>query len=211
MSTKIYYARRFPLDKLAEFMLFTRPEMFERIAVEVRKCMDAVTEEYIQKKFKEFDEREKEVTESRRKAVEDTWRYMKAEEIFRHRRPEKKGDDGRPFLNLDCGWNIYLYEGLCYAYVWGWDKLHHDIEYPEWAEDFCYWNNTDPPEGMREGAGYDQWQERGRLWHEILDCKTEYARRVQYVVFDTTFSHSHISLTEMQSFLKVGWFSKEAK
>lgn len=35
--------------------------------------------------------------------------------------------------------------------------------------DFCYWNNTDPPEGMREGLGYRRWQERGRVWDKLND------------------------------------------
>jgi hypothetical protein len=35
-------------------------------------------------------------------------------------------------------------------------------------QDFAYWNNTDPPRGMRSGAGYARWEERGKVW-EALD------------------------------------------
>ena len=34
-------------------------------------------------------------------------------------------------------------------------------------EDFCYWNNTDPPDGMHKGEGYKRWEARGRIWDKI--------------------------------------------
>jgi len=33
---------------------------------------------------------------------------------------------------------------------------------------FGYWNNTDPPEGMTDGKGYQKWKERGRIWERAL-------------------------------------------
>jgi hypothetical protein len=36
--------------------------------------------------------------------------------------------------------------------------------------DFAYWNNTDPPEGMGNGAGYRRWKARGKVW-DALDAR----------------------------------------
>ncbi len=40
--------------------------------------------------------------------------------------------------------------------------------------DFAYWNNTDPPEGMRQGAGYKRWEARGKVWDRIDPHIREY-------------------------------------
>jgi len=34
---------------------------------------------------------------------------------------------------------------------------------PKWAEDFSYWNNTDPPDGMT----WKQFNARSRVWDKI--------------------------------------------
>ena len=201
MSTKIYYARKFPLEKLAEFMAFVRPEMFKRIGQEIEKLMAGVESSYV-----EAELAKNLCAPEREESVKRTIRFLKAQELIRWRRPEK-ADPGYPLYSVDCGWNIYLFKGNCYAYVWGHEKLHNDIEYPEWAEDYAYWNNTDRPDEITD----EEWNARGDTWHEILDCRQEYARRLQYVVFDTSFSHAYISLTEMQRHLKVGWFTEKVK
>ena len=33
--------------------------------------------------------------------------------------------------------------------------------------DFAYWNNVDPPDRMRSGAGYRRWKARGKVWDQL--------------------------------------------
>ncbi len=40
--------------------------------------------------------------------------------------------------------------------------------------DFAYWDNADPPEGMREGSGYRRWKARGKVWDQIDPHIREY-------------------------------------
>ena len=39
--------------------------------------------------------------------------------------------------------------------------------FPRWIKEFGYWNNVDPPDGMRHGAGYRRWKERGKQWDRV--------------------------------------------
>lgn len=55
--------------------------------------------------------------------------------------------------------------------------------FPKWIVEFSYWNNTDPPDGMREGAGYRRWVARGKQWDRVaLDGGRWDARLTQIVL-----------------------------
>lgn len=40
-------------------------------------------------------------------------------------------------------------------------------KFPSWIEEFSYWDNTDPPEGMRHGDAYKRWKARGAQWNRV--------------------------------------------
>lgn len=223
MSTKIWYARRFPLEKLAEFMAWVRPKTLEVIATKMQEVMDAVTQEYIKEKLTGMEPLPDDAPVSVRKMREDHYRFYKAEKLIRHRHREKVMvpstdlggqeymkeimDDGRPFIDMDCGWNIFLHDGECFATAWGWTRYLDDFEFPEWAEDYCYWNNTDPLDGYEEGEKFEEWQARGAKWDEFLDGR-EFEKRLVLEVFNTEMGRAHVSLTELQRYMKRGLFAR---
>jgi len=50
-------------------------------------------------------------------------------------------------------------------------------------EDFSYWNNVDPPDDMRSGAGYRRWKARGKVW-DALEPNDNLARWRQFLVME---------------------------
>ena len=59
---------------------------------------------------------------------------------------------------------IFPFENSIYGMSFG--KRDHNRMWSEkpFVEEFAYWNNTDPLEGVSE----EDWKERGRIWDEIL-------------------------------------------
>jgi len=186
--------------------------------------MDAVTQEYIAGKVAETYESiggvPADETAAKAKMVEDHYRFFKAEELFRHRRPEwrdkpnpKEGenpkfyDPGDPIIDMECGWNIFLHDGECFATAWGWTRFLDNVEFPEWAKDYCYWNNTDPLDGFEDGDGFVEWQARGEKWDEVLGG-FEWERRLILEIFNTELSRAHVSLTELQRRMQKGFYAR---
>jgi len=44
------------------------------------------------------------------------------------------------------------------------------------VREYAYYNNTDPPEGFREGKGYRRWERREKDWNEALGSETPIVR-----------------------------------
>ena len=177
MRTKIYEAFRFKQEHLTEFLEKMEEIVFERVGNWLTKMVATITEEYKEKKepepvslmvaelrygkYGDWDQPKirQWVLDNPEKAA---LMYIMAEAI-------QNSKKGYRFANLDCGINLwphgeYLY---CITYMSDYIDQIKPEDIGEWCEEFAYWNNTDPPEGMREGKGYDAWQDRGRIWNEI--------------------------------------------
>ena len=78
---------------------------------------------------------------------------------------------------IDCSINFWLHGRYVYIIPYGENWVHEGFNLPENVEDYCYWNNTDEPEGMT----WKQWQARGKNWNKICD-DWDAARNVHEVV-----------------------------
>lgn len=163
MSTKIYEGKRFPKTKLAAFVHTVRPAHYKIILEQARHLAARM---------------------SPKKLDRDTWdhRVMKLMDLFREL---SKQLHRCPPYDLECGWSIWLPPTGRWAYAspWGEHYTRDGLTLPDYVENYSYWNNTDPPEGMRKGRGYRRWRRRAKDWK----CATEpggQANRLQLVVFE---------------------------
>lgn len=53
---------------------------------------------------------------------------------------------------------------------------------PRWIREFSYWNNTDPPDNMREGAAYRRWKARGKQWDRVALDNGRWEARMLHIV-----------------------------
>lgn len=69
-----------------------------------------------------------------------------------------------------------------------WEKWN----FPKWIEEFSFWDNTDPPDDMSEGEGYERWVNRGLQWKRVAMDGDLWDMRLTHIVLDK--SHSAMSL-----------------
>jgi hypothetical protein len=88
--------------------------------------------------------------------------------------------------NIECGVRLCLRKGMWYALPMGeyWTRPDEEAK-PDFAEDYAYWNNTDPPEwALPVGDdipddiydrpelwtdGMRKWEERAKTWDALFD------------------------------------------
>lgn len=78
----------------------------------------------------------------------------------------KKTQRRDPMVDFEFTISLMPFEGQVYGIAYTeqreWQRLW--LEKP-FVIDFCYWDNTDPPEELPE----DEWEERGRIWNAIFN------------------------------------------
>jgi hypothetical protein len=88
-----------------------------------------------------------------------------------------------PF-DIECGLNMWIHKNKTYIIPICPNFISRNLTMPAWCEDYCYWDNTDWPEGMtsREwNARRKNWENvclqdhnATRLYHSVIEAKGEY-------------------------------------
>jgi len=176
VSTKIFEGKRFPKTKLGEFVDTVRPAHYAFILEQARHLAAAIKPEVL----------DKNTWHARTRKITDIFRKVAAES---HR---------TPLLDLECGWRIWWPRGRwAYTVPWGEYLTRHELELPDFVEDYPYWNSTDPPEGMESGAGYRRWRRRAKHW--VCACEPRaHLNCLRLVVFeaDGMASSIYVDLNE---------------
>jgi hypothetical protein len=178
VSTKLYTAYRFPLDKLVPFQEWVRPQMMEAVHAYVRSLGRCVTDEAVAA-----------YVESRRPSVMDWVTDRDLERVYRATRAldlieEFRNENGRhAMLTIDCGWSLWPHGRHWYAIPYGLPMFYEDLELPSWVEDFAYWDNTDRPDHLSAR----EWAYRRKTWDAVcLGGRNRWDRlRLTYPVVDT--------------------------
>lgn len=63
--------------------------------------------------------------------------------------------------DVDASWNFWIHENTVYAIPYG--RYKHEALELEFVEEYSYWNNTDPPDGISE----EEFYERGKVWKKV--------------------------------------------
>lgn len=183
MSTKIYYGYRMKISKLNDFIDMARPQVFDLAEEIVRKLMSAVKKEVIQKK------------------LDGGWfsetniRFEKALELVHEISAQS---ERMSVLDIDFSFNIWIHDGMVYVIPIGEEHFKRKLVFPEWVEDYSYWDNTDPPNDIDD----NEWMDRAEMWEKI-NCgsgKSDHnARRLNHSVIDMSQRYGDYSaMTELR-------------
>ena len=72
----------------------------------------------------------------------------------------QKSLEREPFLDLNCGWGIWIPETGRYALACPWGEEHLLADIPDCATSYAYWNNTDRPDDVSS----QEWTRRRKAW-----------------------------------------------
>lgn len=164
MSMKIYNGIRIPLDKLSEFRKFVMEYQFELIIDRVKELLDILDEEKAKEWVEDKCKREWD-------SLEDVMKKKyKLDYILRQSEDSAQESLRDPMFCLECGWSFLIEDDYVYLRPWGEGWTRKDIydNFPEWVQEYGYWNNTGKPEDINE----DEWKMREQKWENIFSNTT---------------------------------------
>lgn len=200
MSTKIWTAWRFPIERLREFQDSVRPQMFGWVIEEVEHLMRCVTDEHVASKMAEY---RKDGVWTGAFSEADTERGIRVRATVKLAQ-RARDEYGAWMLTLDCGFNVWLHEGLCYVIPWGMPNRHESLSLPDWAEDYHYQNSTDKPRHISKA----KWEERAQTW-DVVALDNWNAHRLVFKVVDMSMDGLGASEIELH-FLRQAAANKAA-
>lgn len=171
MSTKIYYAWKVPINKLNETFDFVRPQIYKNGEDILRRLMANATE----KTIREYKEKNKNYSEV----------VMRFKIAFQLVKEASILTDRNPGLDVDFIFNIWLNDDYAYLIPVG---EYTKFKMPEWAENYCYWDNVDEPDDIKE----EEWEERKNKWEEINlgeGIHSHNARRMVHSIIDLSTNY----------------------
>lgn len=180
MSTKIYQAWRAPAHLVNPAIDWARKRMMAAAKKHIEMLMDNVGAS----KLGPVPDHIKGDPEGER-----VWERAKRLDVVWEAVVEDSKSPYRSVLNVTCGLNLWFYGEHVYIMPIGENFITRDMDKrrPRWLEDFCYWNNTDEPDGVT----YAEWQRRGATWDKVCCGKgksSHNARRLYHEVIDATTS-----------------------
>ncbi len=188
MSVKIYYAWRFPANRLEEFLGWSREVLRDAVYARYRDLMAMLPEEEIPEcpdRFKDHP------------AVWDRGKRARLAMVKVEAAAKSPYRDST--YDLECGFNLWPHKRHFYVIPimdqWLIKVLEQDKNRPEWVENYAYWNNTDGPDDVTRKewlARRKYWEavciddhNKNRLFFEVVELKTTIGR--DRVVFDNGY------------------------
>lgn len=168
MSTKIYQAFRCPASKWPDFIDWARGKLLVEAVKQTEKLMFHV------------DVPPDPPPKTVRSAA--GWRQrQRLKGVIKEAARAAESPYHDPF-DLACGLNIWFHKGKVYAVPIGPEVIVRALndDLPDWVEDYCYYNNADPPEDVSARA----WRQREKNWEEVCLDIDHNARRLYHEVVD---------------------------
>lgn len=183
MSTKIYYAWRVPTRRLNSFIDLARAQVIPAAVKHLVDAMSVPTEEalgpepdWLKGSPRGYDR------------AKVAWRAARRFEIIEAMCKEDAKSSQRSDIDVQCWLNVWVHnDGHAYVMPIAENWLRAKIVPPKWAPSFAYWNNTDPPKGMRSGAGYKRWEARRKVWDKLCcgqGTADHNARRLSHAIVE---------------------------
>jgi hypothetical protein len=176
LSTKCYWGIRFPKTKLAEFVDYARTEYMLAAEAHARKWAEKIST-----KGEAYKERARKHNKQRGSPIRHTkncW-ACKVSLAMRMFQEANVQPERRPWANLGCGVNIWTPLKGRYLLAHPWGERCTEIAWPDWVEEYGYWNNTDQPDGMSDL----EWSRRSKAWDAVLQPNAR-ERKLSMMGFD---------------------------
>lgn len=191
MSTKIYYAYRIKKSRFIEFLDLAHDQMFYLALGQIKLLMrDIKIDE------KEYNNAIKKYAPNNKAKQKRMKRWRQFETVITHCKKAANNIE-KSIFDIDCGLNIWLYNQYIYIIPIGPYWISNNLNFPEWVEDYSYWNNVDPPEDIN----FNKWKKRGDIWKKVCigQGKSDYnSRRLYHSVIELK-NEAWLSYTELQS------------
>jgi hypothetical protein len=185
MSIIIYWAFRIPKGRWVEFIDLIHDQMFASAVKHVKEAMKAVK---VDNKKCEAGIKKYKIKKARQA------RYRRHEQFkLAIKECGRAADDPEiDFFDVDCGVNFWMRGKYVYVIPIAPRWIKRDLKFPDWVEDYSYWNNVDPPDNI----SYRDFEKRKAIWEEVNcgDGRAGHnARRLYYEVVDLTKDGTHVS------------------
>lgn len=179
MSTKIYHAYRVPRSRLNDFIDSVREQMLDAVTAHVQGLMPFVALP------EDWDAGV--CGDAERKRIEQ---YRRFEQVMKRAVEAAQSSHRDLAFDLECGLNIWLNGRYAYVMPIGEQWILNQVKSPaDWAIDYSYWNNVDPPEEVPSR----EWGRRSKAWDRICTgegAASHNARRLYHAVVDLKMSPS---------------------
>jgi hypothetical protein len=196
VSTKCYWGIRFPKNRLSEFVDYARTNYMLKAEAHARKWAGKIgtkTAAYKDEARKHNAARGQPIRHTK-----DCW-ACKVRLTMRMFQEANVQSERRPWANLGCGVNIWTPLKGRYLLAHSWGERCTEITWPDWVEEYGYWNNTDQPDGMSNR----EWNRRSKAWDAVLQPNAR-ERKISLKGFDAegkyTVDMSWLSLRLLRKF-----------
>ena len=174
MSTKIYIAWRCTAKAFPDFLSAFRSHCLAKIGKRVDYLAAGLKTQAIRDIY---DDKgwEKELPFG--DFLQKHEKRIRISQVFKLAAMASKSTLRDPMFCIDCCMNFWIQGKYIYIIPYAENWIYQDFALPQNVEDYCYWNNSDEPEGI----SYKQWKTRGKNWDSICD-DWDAARNVHEIV-----------------------------
>jgi len=198
MSTKIYYACRFPKSRINDFLDATREyalnKIYERISGLMKDLKPKVVAKFTDKYLKKIEKTKKDFDKKDWVGFEQTIRYTL---VMKHCVLASQDTRRDALFCIDFAVNIWLDKRFAYAIPYGeyWLKADWLKSMPEWVKDYAYWNNTDRPDELSAA----QWSARRKKWDELTGYGNA-SHNARRLFFDIMTAKDYVSQALLEEY-----------
>lgn len=190
MSTKIYYGIRIPIEKISLFTKFFDNICLTFIEKSTRQLMSAVKEDVVKKEAELFKgiRGNKSVDDFLKDGGDQYIRFVYVAKMYMLAMKTHSN-----WFNPESWFNAFPFDKHFYI-ITGYPTglRSEDVKYPNYVEDYSYWDNTDPPDNISNSA----FEKRGRVWEKCRACDTPMSNRLCHILIEDDPYSCTLSLIE---------------
>ncbi len=192
MSTKIWVARRFPVARITDFCDFCDDAFMEKVVKKIKDVTASYLDTYDALRDRLAAHREYCTKEEKKKCPKWHERHVRFQVYMREAIEAAKSMERTFLYDIECGIRMWVHRGKVYAIPWG--DFHHRIDdWPEWAEDYHYQNQTDPPEDLKPG----EFKRRETMWEKLYLSNPNH-RQLNYDIINLRWGQDFNSKVKLE-------------
>lgn len=173
MSIKIYDGLRISISDIEKFTKIFDKRCLDFLKDQTLRLMNTVKPELVLQSAemaKGFRGNQSAKSILKDPVAEQYFKYLEVAKLY------TKAIKGRwNYINPECWFNAFPYNKHFYI-IPGYPTGLKYPKYPEYVEEFFYWNNTDEPDNI----SYKEFQKRGKLWEKSGALDTPIRNRLSH-------------------------------
>lgn len=193
MSVKIYYGIRIPISKIKDFIDYFDNSCLNYLKTQTLNLMSSIEQDLVIERANKMigirgNKSEEEFLEN---GGEEYIRYYEVAKIYFEEMIRRYN-----FINPECWFNafpdnkyFYIVPGFPSGF-----KIKNNV-YPNYVEDYCYWNNADEPNHIT----YEEFENRGKQWDAVGALDVCVRNKLSHILigYDPVYIDGMIRLEKM--------------